>query len=220
MTGGLRGSQDYGAADRERSGGERLRPHHHGERSHEQDSPDVPVREQRLDHGDQHSGVVFLSDRAGRSGPDGRKLPLRRHLEQHPQEGRPLDVLREPLTEKNWRLYAARHYDNVQCIGEDEFEQDLKRFKYIKKALTRRAATGEICERLVLNHLIVLCNVFGPQHLVRLIYLKMSDQMHLIKPFLVLLQILPPRVFNVAGRDWETDETPMDQGIVDALRRI
>lgn len=72
----------------------------------------------------------------------------------------------------------------------------------------------------MLNHLIVLCNVFGPQHLVRLIYLKMSDQMHLIKPFLVLLQILPPRVFNVAGRDWETDETPMDQGIVDALRRI
>jgi hypothetical protein len=166
------------------------------------------------------SGLGSVVDRAGGSYLDRRGLPVRGYVEQHSEESGSLQLLRSPLTDKNWRIYAAKNYDNPQCIGEDEFESDLKRFKYIKKALTRRAVTGELCERLILNHLIVLCNVFGPAALVRLVYLKMADQLHLIKPFLVLLQVLPERVYAVAGKDWNTDEVAMDPEIVSALRRI
>lgn len=128
----------------------------------------------------------------------------------------------EPLTEKNWKLVAARGYNNVQCCGIDEFEQDLKRLKYIKKAVTRYITTGELTERLILNHLIVLCNVFGPTLLCRIAFLKLQDQLPYVKPFLVLLSILPEVVQSVGkdGKDWVTDDIPMDPGVVKVLRQI
>lgn len=126
----------------------------------------------------------------------------------------------EQLTDKNWRLYAARWYRNTQSVGDEEFEQDLKRIKYVKKALTRYRTTGELCERLVLNHLIVLHNVFGPVPLSRLLFLRMSDQLELVKPFLVMLRVLPLVVPAVDGRDWVTDEIGMDDSVVERLRRI
>ena len=58
-------------------------------------------------------------------------------------------------------MYAIRHYNNPQCEGEKEFEDDLKRFKYIKRLLRKYHDTGILKERLLLNHLIVLHNVFG-----------------------------------------------------------
>lgn len=112
------------------------------------------------------------------------------------------------------------NYRNPQCMGMEEFEADVARLKYIKKSLSRYQATGDLCERLVLNHLIVLCNVFGPKVLVRLVYLKMRDHLPLIKPFLIMLRILPDRVFAVDGRDWDTIDVPMDPVIVSALRKI
>lgn len=126
----------------------------------------------------------------------------------------------EPLTEKNWKLYASKNYDNPQSIGDEEFEQDMKRLKYVKKALTRYKMTGELCERLVLNHLIVLCNVLGPRALTRLVFLKMPSQLETVKPFLVMLNVLPPVVRAVGGRDWVTDEISMDPEVIRALRRV
>lgn len=125
------------------------------------------------------------------------------------------------LTNENSMLYCAHHYDNAQCHSTTEFYEDLKRFKYIKKLITRYIQTGELKERLILNHFVVLKNVFGPTPLVRLCWLKMPEQLQYVKPFLLFLQILPENVFNVNTEGVQkTDMVPMDQGIIDALRKI
>ena len=67
----------------------------------------------------------------------------------------------EKITPQNVVMYAIKNYDNPQCEGEKEFEDDLKRFKYIKRLLSRYYDTGVLKERLLLNHLIVLNNVFS-----------------------------------------------------------
>ena len=67
----------------------------------------------------------------------------------------------EKITPDNVIMYAIKHYDNPHCMGEKEFEDDLKRFKYIKRLLRKYYDTGILKERLLLNHIIVLNNVFG-----------------------------------------------------------
>lgn len=126
---------------------------------------------------------------------------------------------RDDLSSRNWRTYAARRYSNPQMIGDEEFEQDLKRLKYVKKAITRYRTTGELCERLVLNHIIVMSNVFGNEATCRLIFLRMPEYLDVLKPFLVMLRILPP-VIVVDGITHVTDDIRMDQRVVETLRRI
>lgn len=127
----------------------------------------------------------------------------------------------EKLTDDNFLIYCAKYYDNPQCHSTEEFIEDLKRIKYIKKLITRYNETGELKERLILNHLTILCNVFGPDPLNRILYLKMKPQFKYIKPFLVLLNILQPRIFNVKGEKVvDTDTIGMDKGIIITLRKI
>ena len=126
------------------------------------------------------------------------------------------------IDDENFVLYAARYYDPSQCHDTEEFYEDLNRFKYIKKLLTRYIETGELKERLILNHLIVLNNVFGPEHTAKMVYVKMQDQMKYIKPFLVLLDIMPDQISGVTKNKITvmTDEIPMDLNIVSILRKI
>ena len=126
------------------------------------------------------------------------------------------------LDDENFVLYAARYYDPSQCHDTEEFYEDLNRFKYIKKLLTRYIETGELKERLILNHLIVLNNVFGPEHTAKMVYVKMQDQMKYIKPFLVLLDIMPDKISGITKNKLTimTDEIPMDLVIVGILRKI
>lgn len=130
--------------------------------------------------------------------------------------------LHEPLTDRNWQLYAAKHYENPQCHDISEYHEDLRRIKYVKKSLTRYQQTGDLKERLVLNHLIVLCNVFKPEPLVRLLFFKMPDQLHMLKPFLLMLSVLPDFVLSIGrdGRNYRTEDIIMDPVIVTALRQI
>jgi len=129
--------------------------------------------------------------------------------------------LHEILTNDNFLLYASKFYDNPQVHSVAEFYEDLKRFKYIKKLITRYIQTGELKERLILNHFVVLLNIFGPIPLVRICFLKMPDHLKYIKPFFILLNILPDNVMNINKQCFiKTDMIPMDQHIVDALRKI
>ena len=66
----------------------------------------------------------------------------------------------EKLTNDNIVMFAIKHYDNPQCEGESEFQDDMKRFKYVKRLLRKYKDSGELKERLILNHLIVIFNVF------------------------------------------------------------
>lgn len=127
----------------------------------------------------------------------------------------------EILTEDNFLLYCAKHYDNSRYISTEEFVEDLNRIKYIKKLVTRYVENGDLKERLILNHIIVLNNCFGAEALCRILYLKLKPQMMYIKPFLILLNVLPEKLYNVGDEKViDTDLIEMDKLIIDKLREL
>ena len=129
--------------------------------------------------------------------------------------------MHEKLSDDNFLIYCAKHYDNPQCHSTEEFIEDLKRIKYIKKLITRYIDSGELKDRLILNHLIILYNVFGAEHMARILYLKMRAQFSYIKPFLILLGVLPEKIYNIRDEAViNTDSIQMDAVIVQALRKV
>ena len=86
-----------------------------------------------------------------------------------------MDIFEE-LNEENFTLFAIRHYDNPQCTSTEEFYEDIRRFRYLKRLLKRYYNTGELRERLILNHLIILNNVFGVENAVRMLQYKIDDE--------------------------------------------
>jgi hypothetical protein len=129
--------------------------------------------------------------------------------------------MNENLTDKNFLLYCASNYDNAKYASTEEFVEDLNRLKYIKKLITRYIEYGELKERLILNHIIVLNNCFGPEVCCKILYLKMKPQMKYIKPFLVLLNIMPECLYNINDEKIiNTDLIEMDENIVAKLRKV
>jgi hypothetical protein len=129
--------------------------------------------------------------------------------------------MNDKLTDKNFLLFCASHYDNVQYASTEDFIEDLNRIKYIKKLVTRYIESGELKERLILNHIIVLNNCFGPEALCRILYLKLKPQMRYIKPFLILLNILPDKILNVDEEEIiYTDNIEMDEFVIASLRKV
>jgi len=108
------------------------------------------------------------------------------------------------LNNDNFDLYAAKHYTNHACISTKEFYDDLARFKYILRLLRRYRDTGLIQERLVLNHIIILYNVFEICAANRMIFYRIdTDLWEALKPFLIYLNYLPEthNVYNNIGAD-------------------
>lgn len=129
--------------------------------------------------------------------------------------------MNDNLNDANFLIYCAKHYDNPQCHSTEEFIEDIKRIKYIKKLLTRYVDSGELKERLILNHLIILNNVFAPPHLARILYTKMKSHFGYIKPFLILLNVLPDKLYNIKGESIiDVNMIAMDEHIIAALRKI
>jgi hypothetical protein len=128
----------------------------------------------------------------------------------------------EKLDESNFLLYAAKHYENPQCYDTVEFYDDLKRFKYIKRLFNRYAEEGDLKERLILNHIIVLINVFGPEPTAKMLFLKCRGLEEYLKPFLLFLNILPEKIENlgIENRNIYTMEIKMDMNILQELRKI
>ena len=126
----------------------------------------------------------------------------------------------DKLTEENFLIFCAKVYDNPSAHSTEEFLEDLSRIRYVKKLLTRYQETGELKERLILNHIITLHNCFGV-HLARILFLKTEKQYHLIKPFLILLNALPDVIWNVGKYEKVyTDEIPLDANVIQRLRGI
>ena len=127
----------------------------------------------------------------------------------------------DKLTDHNFLLFCAQHYDNSRYISTEEFVEDLNRIKYIKKLITRYVENGDLKERLILNHIIVLNNCFGPEILCKILYLKLRNQMKFVKPFLILLNILPEKIYYVDDEIViDTNIIEIDQVIVDRLRKV
>ena len=108
----------------------------------------------------------------------------------------------ENLSNENIMMFALKHYDNPQCEGEKEFHDDMKRFKYIKRLLRKYKDHGVLKERLILNHIIVLNNVFGPDACSTLLLFKI-EQEHWpqVKSFLSFLGILPDKEMSDVHED-------------------
>jgi len=128
----------------------------------------------------------------------------------------------EKLDETNFLLYAAKHYDNPSCFDTLEFYEDLNRFKYIKRLFSRYEESGELKERLILNHIIIIYNLFGVEAATRLLFFKLKGFYHCLKPFLVMLNYLPDKVAGIGidGKNIITSDIIMDPGIVNSLREI
>lgn len=118
----------------------------------------------------------------------------------------------EELNNKNFLLFAAKNYQNSQCMTQEEFEDDLQRFKYLKRLFNRYEVNGELSERLILNHLIVLYNVFGIKAANHMMFYKIEEKnWSVLKTFLVYLNYLPEEQYV---------EVPLDPVVVEALRKI
>lgn len=125
------------------------------------------------------------------------------------------------LNDKNFLIYCASHYDNARYVSTEDFLEDLNRIKYIKKLITRYVEYGELKERLILNHIIILNNCFGAEVCCKILYFKLKPQMKYIKPFLVLLNLLPERLLNVGNEKIiDTDLIEMDEEIIARLRKV
>ena len=126
------------------------------------------------------------------------------------------------IDESNFILYAAQCYDNPQCMDESEFFDDLKRFKYLKRLFNKYKESGDLKERLVLNHLVVLYNLFGNEGTTRMLFFKLNEFFYFLIPFLVLLERLPERVngIGIEGNTILTSDITDDLHVVDLLRQI
>jgi hypothetical protein len=97
----------------------------------------------------------------------------------------------ENITTNNFVMYAVKHYDNPQCEGEKEFHDDMKRFKYIKRLFKKYTLSGQLKERLLLNHIIILRNLFGTEACVTLLLFKtQKEYLSILKSFLIFLNMI------------------------------
>ena len=118
----------------------------------------------------------------------------------------------EKITNDNVLLFALKHYDNPQCEGEKEFYDDMKRFKYIKRLLKKYKVDGVVKERLLLNHIIILNNVFGPDACATLLLYKIQPEYWpTLKSFLLYLNIL---------KEEELKDIDKDEFVFEVLRKL
>ena len=123
----------------------------------------------------------------------------------------------EKLTDDNFLLFAMHHYDNTQCTSVEEFEEDLKRFMYLRKLFQRYKENNDLRERLILNHIIVLHNLFGVGTTEMLFHKIDKELWPALVTFLVYLERMPEVVpdFNIVLK-----EVQLDEYIISSLRKI
>jgi hypothetical protein len=102
------------------------------------------------------------------------------------------------LTEENFELFAKLKYTNPSCMSIDEFNDDMKRIKYIKRLFFKFDNERILKDRLICNHILILCNVFGVEPSIRMLFFKIEKQYHgFLKTFLKYLNILPKSIPEV-----------------------
>ena len=107
------------------------------------------------------------------------------------------NIMQEKLDDTNFLLYAAKHYTNTECYDTLEFYDDLKRFKYLKRLFNIYTENADLKERLILNHIIILYNIFGVEPTTRMLFFKLYEHKESLKPFLVFLNYMPEKICNI-----------------------
>jgi len=135
-----------------------------------------------------------------------------------------LQVIRmkfDDLTEESFLMFAMREYNNMQCTDIEEFYDDLKKIKYIKRLFNIYKNDGQLKERLILNHLITWYNVFPVQAGTRILFYKIEEQFWpMLKTFLIFLDRMPDKIESIRGKTILSTDIKLDDGIVTRLRTI
>ncbi len=125
----------------------------------------------------------------------------------------------DDLTDANFLMFAMKEYTNQQCTNIDEFYDDLKKIKYIKRLINRFLESGKLKEILILNHLIVFYNVFDNKAATRLLFFKIEDKYwSVLKTFLIYLSMMPETVKGIRGEDIISSDIQLNQEVIDKLR--
>ena len=125
----------------------------------------------------------------------------------------------DDLTDANFLMFAMKEYTNQQCTNIDEFYDDLKKIKYIKRLINRFLESGKLKEILILNHLIVFYNVFDNKAATRLLFFKIEEKYWaVLKTFLIYLSMMPETVKGIRGEDIISSDIQLNQEVIDKLR--
>tara|TARA_B100001250_G_C19656846_1_gene725238 strand:- start:300 stop:698 length:399 start_codon:yes stop_codon:yes gene_type:complete len=127
----------------------------------------------------------------------------------------------DDINEDNYLMYTMREYNNIQCTDIEEFYDDLKKIKYIKRLFNIYKNNGQLKERLILNHLIIFYNVFNVDAGTRILFYKIEkDFWPMLKTFLIFLDRMPDKIESIRGVTIRSSDIKLDDGIVTKLRSI
>ena len=127
----------------------------------------------------------------------------------------------DDLNEKNYVMFAMKYYDNLQCTSIEEFNEDLNKIKYVKRLFNRFLETGELRVHLIMNHLIVIYNVFENEAATRMLFFRVEKRFYsILKPFLLFMNRLPKVVRGIDDKNIITNEIPLNEMTIKELRKI
>lgn len=125
------------------------------------------------------------------------------------------------LNDDNFVMYAIKHYDNKNCTGLNEFYDDLNKFKYLKRLFKKFNDKGELRERLILNHIIVIYNLFGVEAATKMLFYKIEKQYwSQLKTFLVFLNFMPRLVIVSRDVHIKDSDINIDESILETLKKL
>lgn len=126
----------------------------------------------------------------------------------------------ENLTDDNFVMFAMKCYVSPSCLM-SEFEGDIKRTKYLKRLFRRYKITKNLKERLILNHIILLNNVFGPEVTARILFYKIDERDYdILKTFLAYLNIMPEIIYGIRGKNIYSSDIQIDTNVAEILAKI
>jgi hypothetical protein len=126
----------------------------------------------------------------------------------------------DDLNDENFIMYSMKCYTTPNCLM-SEFEGDIKRTKYLKRLFRRYKVTKTLKERLILNHIILLNNVFGPEPTARILFYRIDERDYdILKTFLLFLNMMPDVVKGIKGKNIHSSEIMIDMNIAEILRKI
>ena len=127
----------------------------------------------------------------------------------------------DDLNDDNFLMYAMKEYNDIQCTDIEEFYDDLKKIKYIKRLFNIYKNTGQLKERLILNHLIVFYNVFPASAGTRILFYKIEQVFWpILKTFLFFIDRMPEKIESIRGDIINSSDIDFDDGVVTRLRLI
>ena len=127
----------------------------------------------------------------------------------------------DDLNDDNFLMFAMKEYNDIQCTDIEEFYDDLKKIKYIKRLFNIYKNNGQLKERLILNHLIIFYNVFSVDAGTRILFYKIEKEFWpMLKTFLIFLDRMPDKIDSIRGITVRSSDIQLDDGIVTRLRSI